>query len=90
MDVSSLGSSVAAPRSTAATSTETADSTARSASNGTQGQVSQEAQTSAVPPVQASSDLGGEEGSVVTQDNSASTNAQASDSGSGSQVDVVA
>ena len=89
MDVSSLGSSVAAPRSTAATSTETADTT-QSASNETQGQVSQEAQTSAVPPVQASSELGGEEGSVVTQDNSGSANAQNSKSGSVSQVDVLA
>jgi hypothetical protein len=88
MDVSSLGNSVAAPRSTAATSTETADTTQQSASNETQ--VSQEAQTSAVPPVQASSDLGGEEGSVVTQDNSGSTSAQTSESGSGGQVDVVA
>ena len=89
MDVSSLGSSVSAPRPAAATSTETAD-TAQSASNTTQGQVSQEAQTSAVPPVQASSDLGGEEGSVVSQDNSASANAQSSESGSAGQVDVVA
>ena len=82
MDVSSLGSSAAAPRSTA--------DTTQSASNETQGQVSQEAQTSAVPPVQASSDLGGEEGSVVSQDNSGSANAQTSESGSGGQVDVVA
>ena len=89
MDVSSLGSSVAAPRSTAATSTETADTT-QSASNETQGQVSQEAQTSAVPPVQASSELGGEEGSVVTQDNSGSANAQTPKSESGGQVDILA
>ena len=89
MDVSSLGSSVAAPRSTAATSTETADTT-QSASNETQGQVSQEAQTSAVPPVQASSELGGEEGSVVTQDNFSSANAQTPKSISGRQVDVLA
>ncbi len=89
MDVSSLGSSVAAPRSTAATSTETTD-TSQAGSNATQGQVSQEAQTSAVPPVQAPSDLGGEEGSVVTQDNSGSANAQTSESGSGGQVDVLA
>ena len=89
MDVSSLGSSVAAPRSTAATSKETSD-TAPSGSSATQGQVSQEAQTNAVPPVQASSDLGGEEGSVVVQDNSSSANVQTSESGSGGQVDVVA
>ena len=89
MDVSSLGNSVAAPRSTAATSKETADS-APSGSNVTQGQVSQEAQTSAVPPVQASSELVGEEGSLVTQDNSGSANAQTSESGSGGQVDVLA
>jgi hypothetical protein len=89
MDVSSLGNSVAAPRSTAATSKETSD-TATSGSSATQGQVSQEAQTNAVPPVQASSDLGGEEGSVVVQDNSSSANVQTSEPGSGGQVDVVA
>ena len=89
MDVSSLGNSVAAPRSTAATSKETAD-TAPSGSNATQSQVSQEAQTNAVPPVQASSDLDGEEGSVIVQDNSSSANVQTSESGSGGQVDVVA
>ena len=89
MDVSSLGNSIAAPRSTAATSKETAD-IAPSGSNATQGQVSQEAQTSAVPPVQASSELGGEEGSVVTQDNSGSANAQTPKSGSGGQVDILA
>ena len=89
MDVSSLGNSVATPRSTAASSKETAD-TAPSGSNATQGQVSQEAQTSAVPPVQSSSELGGEEGSVVTQDNSGSANAQTPKPGSGGQVDVLA
>ena len=89
MDVSSLGNSVAAPKSTAATSKQNAD-TAPSGSNSTQGQVSQEAQTNAVPPVQASSDLGGEEGSVVVQDNSSSANVQTSESGSSGQVDVVA
>ena len=89
MDISSLGSSVAALRSTGSTSVETEDTT-QSGSNAAQGQVSQEAQTSAVPPVQASSELGGEEGSVVTQDNSGSANAQTSESGSGGQVDVLA
>jgi hypothetical protein len=89
MDISSLGSSVAALRSTGTTSAET-EETKHSASNATQGQVSQEAQSSAVPPVQASSELGGEEGSVVTQDNSGSANAQNSKSGSVSQVDVLA
>jgi hypothetical protein len=89
MPILGIKSSFAAtPRATATTSAEIADTDARSTSNGTQGQVSQEAQTSAVPPVQASSDLGGEEGSVVTQDNSGSANAQTS--GTGSQVDVVA
>ena len=89
MDVSSLGNMIAASRSTAATSKETAD-TAPSGSIATQDQVSQETQTNAVPPVQASSDLGGEEGSVVAQDNSSSANVQTSESGSGGQVDVVA
>ena len=89
MDVSSLGSLVTTTRSTATTSTESADTT-KSGSNATQDQVSQEAQTSTVPPVQASSNLGGEEGSIVSQDNFASANAQTSESGSGGQVDVVA
>ena len=89
MDISSLGSSVAALRSTGSTSVETEDTT-QSGSNATQGQVSQEAQTSAVPPVQASSELGGKEGSVVTQDNSGSANAQTPKSESGGQVDILA
>jgi hypothetical protein len=89
MDISSLGSSVAALRSTGSTSVETEDAL-QSGSNATQGQVSQEAQTSAVPPVQASSELGREEGSVVTQDNSGTANAQTTKTRSGSQVDVLA
>lgn len=91
MDVSSVGSLTTAPRATAETSSETADTT-QTSSNETQGQVSQEAQTSTVPPAQAPSGSGGEEGSVVTQDNSSSTNAQGSstESGSGGQVDVLA
>ena len=89
MDISSLGSSVAALRSTGSTNVETEDTT-QSGSNTTQGQLSQEAQTSAVPPVQASSELGGEEGSVVTQDNSGSVNAQTPKYGSGLQVDIQA
>ena len=89
MDISSLGSSVAALRSSGSTSIETEDTT-QSGSNAAQGQVSQEAQTSAVPPVQASSELGGEDGNIVTQDNSGSANAQTSESGSGGQVDVLA
>ena len=89
MDISSLGSSVAALRSTGSTSVETEDTT-QSGSNATQGQVSQEAQTSAVPPVQASSELGGEEGSVVTQDNSGSANTLTHKSESGRQIDVLA
>ena len=89
MDISSLGSSVAALRSTGSTSVETKDTT-QSGSNATQGQVSQEAQTSAVPPVQASSELGGEEGSVVTQDNYGSANALTHKSESVRQIDVLA
>ena len=88
MDISSLGSSVATLRSTGSTSVENEDTT-QSGSNATQGQVSQEAQTSAVPPVQASSELGGEEGSVITQDNSVSANAQTSESGSSGRIDVL-
>ena len=89
MDISSLGSSVATLRSTGSTSVENEDTT-QSGSNATQGQVSQEAQTSAVPPVQASSELGGEEGSVVTQDNTDSANDQTPKPGSVGQVDVLA
>ena len=89
MDISSLGSLAGALRSTGSTSVETED-TSQSGSNATQGQVSQQAQTSAVPPVQASSELGGEEGSVVTQDNSGSANAQTPKYGTGLQVDVQA
>ena len=91
MDVQSIGSLSTAPRPTAETSTATTE-TNQTASNETQGQVSQEAQTSTVPPVQAPSDLGGEEGSVVTQDNSGSANTQgsATESESGGQVDVLA
>jgi len=88
MDISSLGSSVGALRSTGSTSIEAEYN--KSGSNATQGQVSQQAQTSAVPPIQASSELGGEEGSVVTQDNSGSANAQTPKSGSGDKVDVLA
>jgi hypothetical protein len=89
MDISNLGGSVAALRSTGSTSEETKGNT-QSGSNAAQDQVSQEAQTSTVPPVQASSELGGEEGSVVTQDNSGSANTKTSESGSGGQVDVLA
>ena len=91
MDVSSVGSLSAAARPPAESSSDTAE-TNQSSSNGAQGQVTQEGQSSAIPPVQASSDLGGEEGSVVVQDNSSSANAQgsATESGSGGQVDVLA
>mgnify|MGYP000361422051 CR=1 FL=1 len=71
------------------TNVETEDTT-QSGSNATQDQVSQQAQTSAVPPVQASSELGGEEGSVVTQDNTGSVNSQTPKYGSGLQIDVQA
>ena len=87
MEVPSIGSITSAPRPAA----DTAETT-QTTSNETQGQVTQEAQTSSVPPVQAPSDLGGEEGSVVTQDNSSSANAQGSstESETGGQVDVLA
>ena len=91
MDVSSIGSLFLAPRATAETSSETTE-TNQTSSNVTQGQISEEAQTSPLPPVQAPSDFGGKEGSVVTQDNSSSTNKQNSttESESGGQVDVLA
>ncbi|MEK9627893.1 MAG: hypothetical protein VW455_02630 [Nitrospinota bacterium] len=87
MEVPSIGSITSAPRTTADTL-----EAPQTSSNEAQGQVTQEAQTSSIPPVQAPSDLGGEEGSVVTQDNSSSANAQGSstESETGGQVDVLA
>lgn len=92
MDVSSVRSLSTAPRAVAETSSKTAESTI-SASNGTQGQVSQEAQASPLPPAQAPSNIGGEEeGNAATQNDSSSANAQSIAAGSdvGGQVDIVA
>ena len=91
MDISSLGSLSNGPRGTTEPSSETAEKN-QTSSNSTEAQVSEETQTSTIPPVQAPSDLGGKEGSVVTQDNSSSTNTQepAIESESGSEVDVLA
>ena len=91
MDVSSLGSLSNPPKTTVETSSETTGKN-QTSSNETEVQASEEAQTSTVPPVQAPSDLGGKEGSVVTQDNSSSTNKQDSttESESGDQVDLLA
>ena len=90
MDISSIGSLSTAPRTTAETSSDTTK-TNQIPSNETQGQVSQEAQTSMIPPVQASGDFGGQEGSIVTQDNSSSKNTQGSTTEPevGGQVDVL-
>ena len=91
MDVSSLGSLSNTPKTTVETSSETAGKN-QTSSNETEAQASQEAQTGTIPPVQASSDLGGKEGSVVTQDNSSSTNTQEpiAESESGKQLDLLA
>ena len=91
MAVSSLGCLSNSPKTTAETSSETAGKD-QTSSNGTEVQVSEEAQTRTLPPVQAPNDFGGKEGSVVTQDNSSSTNTQepGAESESGSQLDVLA
>ena len=91
MDVSSIGNLSASLRAPAENSSDSAE-TAKASSNEIQDQGSQEAQTSTIPPVQAPSDLGGKEGSVVTQENSSSTNTQGSTtaSESGGQLDVLA
>ena len=91
MDVSSIGNLSASLRATSENSSDSAETT-KASSNEIQDQGSQEAQTSTIPPVQAPSDLGGKEGSVVTQENSSSTNTQGSTtaSESGGQLDVLA
>ena len=91
MDISNLGSISNGPRGTTKPSSETAEKN-QTLSNATEAQVSKEAQTSTVPPVQAPSDLDGKEGSVVTQDNSSSKNIQESviESESGGQIDLLA
>ena len=91
MDVSSLGSLSNISRAKEVTSYDSVE-TNKSSSKEIQGQGSQEALTRTIPPLQAPSDLSDEEGSVVNQDNSSSTNIKgfATDSESGSQVDVLA
>ena len=91
MDVSSLGSLSNISRSTEVTSSDSVEKN-KSSSNEIQGQGSQEPLPRTIPPLLAPSDLSGEEGSVVNQDNSSSTNIKrsATDSESGSQVDVLA
>ena len=91
MDVSSIGNLYTSLRATAENNSDSTETT-KASSNEIQDQGSQEAQTSTIPPVQAPSDLGGKEGSVVTQDNSSSTNTQgsATASKSGGQLDVLA
>ena len=91
MDVSNITGLNAAVRDKAETSSNSVE-TNKESPHETQGLGSQEAQTSAISPVQAPSDLGGEESSIVTQDNSSSTNKQDSitESESGSQIDVLA
>ena len=89
MDVSSLGSLSNTPRATIETNSDSIET--NKASSTAQGKDSQEAQTNMIPPVEAPSDLGGKEGSIVTQENSSSTNTQrsANESEAGSQLDVL-
>jgi len=91
MDLSNITGLNAALRDKAETRSNSVE-TDKESSNETQGLGSQEAQTSTIPPVQAPSDLGGTERSVVTQDNSSSTNTQehVAESEAGSQLDVLA
>ena len=91
MDVSNITGLNAAVRDKAETTSNSAE-TNKESSNETQDLGSKEAQTSNIHPAQAPSDLGGKEGSVVTQDNSSSTNTQepVAESESGSQLDVLA
>tara|TARA_B100000686_G_C15966520_1_gene560591 strand:+ start:229 stop:480 length:252 start_codon:yes stop_codon:yes gene_type:complete len=66
--------------------------TTRSAPNETQGQFFKEAQSSPIAPVKAPSNLNGEEGGLIKQDNSDSTITKSSITKPklGSQVDVLA
>ena len=91
MDVSNITGLNAAVRDKAETTSNSSE-TNKESSNETQDLGSQEAQTSTILPARAPSDLGGKEGSVVTQDNSSSTNTQepVAESESGSQLDVLA
>ena len=91
MDVSNITGLNAAVTDKAETSSNSVE-TNKLSSNETHDLGSQEAQTSTIPPAQAPSDFGGKEGSVVTQDNSSSTNIQepVAESESGSQLDVLA
>ena len=91
MDVSKITGLNAVVRDKAETSSDSVE-TNKESSNEIQDLGSQEAQTSTIPPAQAPSDLGDKEGSVVTQDNSSSTNTQepVAESESGSQLDVLA
>ena len=91
MDVSNITGLNAAVRDEAETNSNSVE-TNKESSNEIRDLGSQETQTSTIPPVQATSDFGGKEGSVVTQDNSSSTNTQepVAESESGSQLDVLA
>ena len=91
MDVSNITGLNAAVRDKIETTSNSAE-TNKESSNETQGLGSQEAQTSNILPARSPSDLGGKEGSVVTQDNSSSTNTQepVAESEPGRQVDFLA
>ena len=90
MDVSSLGSLSNTPRAKIESNSDSVET--NKASSTAQGKDSQEAQTSMIPPVQAPSDLGSEEGNVVVQENfsSANTKGSSTDSESRTQLDVLA
>lgn len=79
MEVSSLGNFTAAQKQTTDASSSDASKSARAGSTEPQGTTTEEAQSSPIPPVNQSSELGGEEGNSVTQE-----------SGSGNAVDLLA
>jgi hypothetical protein len=81
MEVSSLGNFASAQKQTTETSSAEGGKTARSAtvSSAPQDAVTEEAQTSPVPPVNQTAELSGQEGNTVTPE-----------SGGGTTVDVLA
>ena len=79
MEVSSLGNFTAAQKQTTDASSSDGSKGARAGSTEPQGTITEEAQSSPIPPVNQASELGGEEGNSV-----------APESGSGNAVDLLA
>ena len=75
MEVSSLGNFASAQKQTTETNSTEGSKSARlaSASSEPQGTVTEEAQTSPIPPVNQTGGLSGEEGNTVAPDSSAGT-----------------